>query len=263
MHRSDSPDERPDGPVALRAVTYLGANTVPMLDGVCRHLDSTIPRQVVHDTLEERSSRHAIAGARAADLVWACGKLTVELIAAGDLDAVIVAAPVFANEAGPVYRSVFIARAHGGPTDLDLALEGRVAVNEIESWSGHHGLRRHLAARAGVEPGREPWFAATVLTGSHHGSATAVRDGTADVAGLDHTVWDDLIRNHPSAVEGLTVIAHTDDWPAPPFSLPRAWAPELRRELVAALVSLAPGQAPGLDGIVPADDATYEIMKGP
>lgn len=247
----------------LHAATYLGDNTVPLLDGICRHLTGMLGRPVVHHTPHERSSNHAVAGAGEVDLLWACGKLTVDMIGNGALNVDIVAAPVFAGETRARYRSVFITRADGGPDTLEAALLGRVAVNEAASWSGHHGLRRHLAHRAGSEPTHGPWFAAEIVTGSHRASALAVLAGDADIAGLDHTVWDDLVRHDPTGLADLRVIARTDDWPAPPFSLSRSLSADVRQALVVALTSLQPGQVTGLEGIVATDARPYEFMEGP
>jgi ABC-type phosphate/phosphonate transport system substrate-binding protein len=120
-------------------------------------------------------------------------------------DREIVAAPHFPGERGGLYRSVIVARS---AISLIDAAASTIAVNEYGSWSGWHGYVAWLDG-SGLEPTGE-----RVLTGSHVASAEAVRGSIADVAAIDATIWRELVDQ-----TGLTVIATTDDWPAPPISL--------------------------------------------
>ena len=96
-----------------------------------------------------------------------CGYLTASLISTGRMSHSVVAAPIFSGHAGAVYHSVIVTRADG-PSSLRGALDTRLAVNEVESWSGFHGLKatsrvlpRPLVHRSnghrftsGLDPGR-------------------------------------------------------------------------------------------------------------
>lgn len=240
----------PSGPTpfgALRAVTLLGENTVPILDRLCAHLSSVTGGSLVR-----------VAGApQAADLVWGCGYLLRELIDDGRLDAEIVASPVFAGETEAVYHSVLVAADRSIRT-VDDARGKVLAINEEISWSGHHALTEHLAEYGtGLS-----MFDRVVMTGSHRSSVEAVAAGTADVAAIDHTVWEHL-SDRPGLVGGVGVIGRTRDWPAPPFAVHRRLAPQIRDALVTALVSLTPDAVPGLAGAVPSSGGDYDVMRRP
>lgn len=239
----------------LTAVTLLAENTVPILDSLCRHLAQAAEVDVVADTRPVPSSGDALDRAAGADLVWGCGHLLAELIDSGRLDAEIVAAPVFAGEAGPVYHSVIVA-ADGSIGSLGAAAGGRLAINETASWSGHHALLVHLAeSDTGIE-----MFADVVETGSHRSSIEAVHAGEAEVASIDHTVWDDLVATRGVA-GGVRVIGRTRDWPAPPFAVRRALGRPTRDRMIAGLRDVRRGDVVGLSGIATARSADYAVMR--
>lgn len=224
--------------MGLTAATYLGDNTVPILDALVRSLRAE-GVDIDLDPGAGRTSVDARAHAADVDLAWMCGSLAMVLLREGILDHDVAAAPVFAGRRGPVYHSVIIAR-RDGVGSVEAASAGSIGINEPESWSGHHGLRRDLG---------DAWFATGVATGSHRGSIDAVAARHCDVAGIDVTVWDHVAATDPGAVADLRVIGRTSDWPAPPFLvLPRAG--ELRDALVAA-------RPAGLDRIVAADASRY------
>lgn len=238
--------------MGLSTITFLGDNTQPILRALTAHVATTTGVDVKVVPTPPGSSQHAARSARGADLTWACGLLTVEMIDAGDLEADIVAAPVFAGEDGPTYHSVLIARTE--LTDL-VHFRGTVAVNERESWSGHHALGHHLDAI-----GSEHAVAGVRVTGSHRGSVEAVAGGDADLAAIDHTVWQHLAET-TSVTAGLTVIDRTRDWPAPPFAIHRRVAAETRRRLIDALTATTLGDVEGLTGIVAAARSDYREMR--
>lgn len=229
--------------MVLTAATYLGANTVPVFDDLVEQLRSA--GLAFGATDWGRSSIEARRHAAEVDLVWMCGALAASMLDAGELDHDIVGAPVFPGESAAVYRSVFVVR-DDGPGSLDDALAGSIGINEPQSWSGNHGLRRHLAGRG--------WFAAEVSTGGHRASIDAVHDGRCDIAGIDSSIWDALVAAEADAVVGLRVVATSSDWPAPPFLIGRG-APA---GLTGALVEARPR---GLVRIDPATTADYDGMR--
>ncbi len=233
--------------MTLRATTYLGDNTIPILAELVEGLLGA-GVDIEFDTSLEPGERDEIIRAGEADLVWACGLLTVDLIEAGvDLD--IVAAPMFQGESGATYRSVIVVRADDPARKVSDTFGRRVAINEHESWSGYHGFGRWLAGQGStIEE-----YPTEVLTGSHRNSALAIAEGVADVAAIDHTVWDHLVRTEP-AVERLRLLTTTSDWPAPPFSV--------RRGDPDGLAGVLPGLRPsGLDRIVSAATGDYHSMR--
>ncbi len=257
-------------PAPLRAGTYLGDNTVTILDALLAHLagDPGPGLDIATDPRAGRTSLDAVRSADRLDLVWLCGHLARRLLDRGRLRGEVVAAPVFAGEPGPVYRSVLVARrgrfdrsSYGpGPSSspqpaLVRALGGRLAVNEVESWSGHRALRRHVADNA---PGR--WFATEVVTGSHRASIGAVVDGTCDVAGIDSSIWRHISGTEPDLVAELEVIESTRDWPAPPLVVGADVTAAQRRAIVDGVLGFDASAVPGLERFEPADAADYNQL---
>ena len=239
----------------LRAATYLGDNTLPIMDDLVRYLSGATGIDVVVDPAAGRSTAAARHEAPNLDLVWMCGYVTESLISTGRMSHSIVAAPVFAGYGGPVYHSVIVTRADGPPS-LRAALDTRLAVNEVESWSGFLGLKAHADRRL---PGS--WFADQTVTGSHRASIRAVAERACDVAAIDVTIWEHVVATEPEAAANLRVIDRTVDWPAPPFSLGTHLDLAWRDIVTGALRAIGPSDIPSLDGISPADSDLYrEVM---
>ncbi len=244
---------QPDAPV--RAATYLGENSLPIMDDLVQYLSVATGIDVVVDPAAARSTAEACRQAPKLDLVWMCGYPTAFLISTGRTTHEVVAAPVFAGYRQPVYHSVIITRVDG-PSSLHVALETRLAVNELESWSGFLGLKAHVERSF---PGA--WFADQAVTGSHRASIQAVADQVCDVAAIDVTIWEHLLATEPAAATDLRVVDRTVDWPAPPFSIASHLDPTVRECLTAALTAVGPADVPLLDGVAPADCDIYrEVM---
>ncbi len=116
------------------------------------------------------------------------------------------------------YRSVIVARLDAPdlppPDDsqpqLPDRLDGRLAINEAGSMSGHVALRRDLAAAG------RPWPGEIVETGAHRASIRAVASGTADIAAIDCVTWR-IARAHEPAARALAVIGWTAERPGLPL----------------------------------------------
>jgi ABC-type phosphate/phosphonate transport system substrate-binding protein len=249
--------------VGLRAVTYLGANTGPILRELTRYIRAATGLDIEADP-SARTSRDALHGDTEdlGDLVWACGHLTTELIAArvsnhGARE--VVASPVFAGQSEPIYHAVIVVR-EDGPDDLRSAMSTRLGINEVESWSGHLGLAAHVAGR-----GISGWFDNVTVTGSHLDSIAALGSRRVDVISVDHTVWEsaELAESAETDLRDLRVLERTRDWPAPPFSVRTDLDRGVRDELVAALMSLPGGEVDGLDAIRSTQLSDYHEMRSP
>jgi len=236
---------------SLTAVNCLAENSVPIFDALLGRLAETIAVEIV--VLPGCNETAMAAGE--ADVAWACGLLTRQLITVGQMDADIVAAPIFSGERLPVYHSVVVVRQDSGFDSLADCANSRFAINEPGSWSGHHGLAAHLA-----ESGQSlSMFSAVVETGSHHLSIAAVERGEADVAAIDHTVWEHLAAT--GRTTDLVVIERTRDWPAPPFSLRRSLDVGVREQVLNGLLSIGPNEVQGLAGVVQASADDYDLMR--
>ena len=231
--------------MTLRATTCLGENTVPILRDVVVRL-AAAGVDIEFDELSDPGEREELFLSGGADLVWACGLLTAERIDEFDLE--VVAAPVFAGEPGPVYHSVVVVSATSDARSVSDTFAGRLALNEYGSWSGYRGFERWLEEKSlSIDS-----YRTHVLTGSHRNSARSIVDGVADVAAIDHTVWNHLLA-HEDWISGLRVVETTSDWPAPPFSV----RPGITTDVAPLLEAMRPD---GLDRIEPATIASYRSM---
>lgn len=241
-----------DARAAMRAATLLGPNTVDGLQQVVAHLNrcghkiEIVSMNAGAVNVGSDADAHGNLGV---DLLWACGLLTVQMVAAGaDLD--VVAAPVFTGESDAVYRSAIVARS------TDPGPGRRLAINEYGSWSGYRALFHDAAVRA-----EDRWhpdhMEAIVVTGAHVESVAAVADGRADIAAIDSSVWNWLIGTDPVAVDGLRVVDRTVECPAPPLSLVSPTSLPDADRLIDDLVGFA-----GVPPLVPASVESYEFMAG-
>ena len=240
---------------AVRVATLLGPNTVEGLERLVDHLqrrglDATVVAPP--DGLADGTPDHDLANGLdpgsdpGPDLLWACGLLTAELVAAGArLD--VVAAPLFPGESRAVYHSVIVARPDRLPPGR------RLAINEFGSWSGYRALFHDAVVRGDTRwhPDRMDEI---VVTGAHVESVAAVADGRADVAAIDSSVWHWLIERDSTA-RGLTIVDRTADCPAPPFSVGGTMPTGTRAELVDALRAFE-----GPPRLVPATIDDYRFM---
>ena len=132
------------------------------------------------------------------------------------------------------YNSVLVVHkdsAFGSLEDLDGT---RLAYNSIESQSGYQGPRDYAASRKiSLMPAPE------LETGSHLGSARAVADGLADVAGIDAVSWRDMRRFEGFTGE-LRVIAETPPVPALPMICSKLFDAGQVAESVAKAVEAMP-----------------------
>ena len=221
----------------LRATTHLA-------DGANQLFDAWIAE--LQDLGFDIARAAADDGVLDADVVFACGLLTSVRVQEGQR-LTVVAAPIFDGETEATYRSVIVARRDSGIDGLVPDAQLRLAVNEFDSWSGWHGLNEHL--RTTDVPASA--IGQHVMTGGHVGSIEAVLDGRADIASIDHSVWD-ARRTVDARLADMSVIDSTRSWPAPPVSLRATLPADIQSRLREAVVSL-----PGLS---PANLADYDFM---
>lgn len=238
--------------VGLALTFYLGGSLVPVAADVADSLGECLGIRVAFDPAATDDERRAALDDPAPGLVWMCGLETVLRQDDGRLAASIIGAPVFPGRNAPVYDSVIVASGRDGVTLADLG--GRtLAINQPDSWSGHHALRAHLH-RIGRP---QSTFGRIVVTGSHEASIDAVIDGAADLAAIDDTVWTARIARDPDAA-ALRVIDRTETWPAPPFSVTGITDDGLCEAIRDALPGVA---VPGLVAIAPASDRDYAVFR--
>lgn len=103
------------------------------------------------------------------------------------------------------YNSVIVRRANADDCFEDVTL----AYNEVMSQSGWAAPMAHFAQRSVKVTGY-------LETGSHAGSAQAVVQGRADVAGIDALTWQ-LLCEHDPVVSNLKVVDTTAPTPGLPM----------------------------------------------
>ena len=114
---------------------------------------------------------------------------------------------------GVYYRSQLVCRDADAGQALQAFRSRVVAYNSEDSQSGYNSLRALVAPWA--RDGR--FFAGTIASGSHRGSAELVRSGQADLAAVDCVSWALLARDRPEAVRGLQICGQTASAPGLPL----------------------------------------------
>ena len=176
-----------------------------------------------------------------------------------------VAVPIYRCDGcrGATYSSVLVVRADSALHRLEDTRGKTVAANNRNSHSGMNTLR-HSVAPLSVEG---QFFSQVLWTGGHALSALAVAEGQADIAAIDAVTWALLSRERPALTRRLRVIGNTEYAPSLPYAM-RGDAPEGVRALVFQALEAATAdpsllsvrQALLIDGVAPADFATYQPM---
>jgi ABC-type phosphate/phosphonate transport system substrate-binding protein len=156
-----------------------------------------------------------------ADLTYLCGLPASRMLSTHyPLVAPVLSAARYQSQ--PWYFVDVLAREE----DTGLG-RGRWAYNQTSSFSGwmavRHGLRLHH-----VDPDQLAW----VGTGSHANSLSALREGNADLAGVDSMIVD----LDSELTKDLNVIDSWGPWPTPPVMAARSLDPRLAGELASAFL---------------------------
>lgn len=111
------------------------------------------------------------------------------------------------------YRSVILVATRSEARSVADLRGMTAAFNDTQSHSGMNALRATVAplSRGGK------FFGRVFQSGRHEASVRAVAEGRADVAAVDCVTFETLRRYRPRAVEGVRVLAMTDEAPALPF----------------------------------------------
>ncbi len=142
---------------------------------------------------------------------------------------------------GVLNRSQIVVRDSDPAQTLEDLRGRRVAVNGPASQSGYNSLRALVLplARAGR------FFGATHISGAHHLSVMAVRDGLADVACVDCVSLAGFHRHRSDITAGTRVLGETAAYPGLPLITSSSTTPATLAALRDALtwVTQAPAMA--------------------
>ena len=127
----------------------------------------------------------------------------------------LVATPVYDIKGceGPSTRSFIIVRSQADVASLADLRGLNAAINDRDSNSGTNLFRAAIAPLA--HGGR--FFSSVIETGGHLASIAAVVAGQADVAAIDCVTFGNTKRFEPARLEGLRVLAETEQGPGLPF----------------------------------------------
>ena len=221
----------------LHLTTCQAGNTDAVTAGIAAQLADRLGLSIhVVDDLDW-PARYAAIASGTIEIGWTCGRPFAQFLQRPDVDVELLAVPVYAAPRygdAPIYFSDVIVRA-GSPIRRFDDLRGRTfAINEPNSMSGWQTVRRHL--RAMDAPPK--FFGRLHETGGHVASIGAVRDGRADAAAIDSTVWEWRTAAHPALLAELRVIETIGPTPGPPWVISRQVDPALRQRLRHALLHL-------------------------
>lgn len=235
----------------LTATSLLAANVDEMLASLCQWARGSLGMNFDCSLPIDERRRAAMGGD--VGVVWACGLLAAKSLERRELRGAVHLAPVFADRSRPVYHSVIVTR-DDGPRCIERSGGSVLAINERESWSGHHALVELLHRRSM----RVEMFRSVVVTGSHAASIGAVSRAEADLAAIDDSLWSWM--HYRGQTGGLRIIDRTPDWPAPPLVFDEGLAKDDARRLETILRGLEPGRVKGLRGFEPAKSSEYAQM---
>ena len=169
----------------------------------------------------------------------------------------IVALPQYtlAECADAAYRSLLVVRRDAPVDDLPALAGAVVAINGLDSHSGHTALVVEMERR-GLP---RPFFGRHLVSGAHSESLRMVAAGEADIAAIDCVSHAHFRAAGNPGVAATRIIGRTPPAPAPPLITAAGQPPEidaiLRRTLAGALAESGAGARLFLAGAVAPDAA--------
>lgn len=151
-----------------------------------------------------------------ADAVLICGLAYALLRDAAPGRYMPVAAPVVDDERGrgePVYFADIVVPAASRTVSLADLRGGRLAFNEMVSFSGYRALEHALEERGRISG----FFSERIRCGSHHASLAHVAAGEADAAAIDSQVLLLARRRDPGLAARIRRVDALGPYPAPPL----------------------------------------------
>ncbi|HEX2501295.1 MAG TPA: PhnD/SsuA/transferrin family substrate-binding protein [Methylomirabilota bacterium] len=251
----------------LRLASFLADAAQPIYERIAGYLADRLGVPVELLAGVPLAERHRRLDAGEIDVAFICGLPYSRKHDHPDRPIELLCAPVMAAArygGRPVYfTDVIVQRDHPARDFPDL--RGAVwAYNDRDSHSGYNVVRHHLLA-LGKTGG---FFGRVVPSGAHQSSIRMVAAGEIDASGIDSTVLELVVAQHPELGAALRTIATIGPSPIPPVVVARGLEPALRARLgdlflgmsadPAGQVVLAEGQ---MTGFVPVRDADYDPIR--
>lgn len=173
----------------------------------------------------------------------------------------LVGTPDYGVEGCPpgFYHSTIVASRSDSRVDLSEFRGSTLAFNGEDSQSGYAAIMRAVAPLA--REGR--FFRRAIHSGSHEASMRLVKQGLADVAGIDSVTWRMSREFDPNTIE-LKAVTTTEPTPGLPFITAIGNPAKKILEAVRLGIASLPDQtrnAFGLRGILAFEKSDYEIIK--
>lgn len=211
------------------------------MDNACRVLAAYIGEQVrmevefVNELSWQERYRQLEAGA--IQMAWICGAPYVRRMDAAAPNIELLAAPVWRParyQNLPIYFSdVVVHRDSAFQRFADL--RGSTWVyNEPGSLSGYAVMRYHLA-QLGL---RADFFGKMIESGAHQQSLQMIVQQQADVAALDSTVLEQVLRTQPELAAPIRIIDVIGPNPSPPWVITRTLPAEIRAAIRTGLTRM-------------------------
>ena len=244
----------------------------PNMDNACRALAAYIGDQVRMEVefVKEINWQERYRQLDAGDIqmAWICGAPYVRRMDAAAPNIELLVAPVWQGERYqnlPIYFSdVVVQRDSAFQRFADLC--GATWVyNEPGSLSGYEVMRAHLVQLGlGAD-----FFGQVIASGAHQQSLQMIVQQQADVAAIDSTVLEQVLRTQPELAEQIRIIDVIGPNPMPPWVITRTLPAEMRaairavltrmHEEIAGRTLLAQGS---VARFVPVVDTDYNAVRG-
>jgi phosphonate transport system substrate-binding protein len=207
----------------------------PGMDDFCRQLTTYVASrlgQTIDFVIDiDWTERYRQLDEGTIHIAWICGAPYVVRRPQGQIT--LLAAPVWRGDHygdRPVYHSdIMVHRDHPAQTFGQVRGQ-RWAYNEPGSLSGYHVMRAHLA-RLGEEL---TFFSQAIEAGYHRRALQMLATGEADVAAIDTTVFEQIVKEQPTLRDAVRSLGRLGPNPAPPWVI-RTEVPVALREVLTAI----------------------------
>lgn len=249
----------------LRFATFLAPSILPVYQAVADYVSRQLGYQT--ELVAGRSFDEFDEGK--ADVGFICGLPYVQLMRRNPPPIELLAAPIVEGErygGKAIYFSDVIVRCDS-PFRAFSDLRGRSwSYNDVDSHSGY-GVTRYQLVSMGETGG---FFGNVVEAGFHQESIRLVRGGEVDASAIDSQVLAVAIRDDPTLIEDLRIVASLGPSTIQPIVAARALPDGLKSDLQALLLTTHTDPDPAtrerlhrglVDRFAPITDAAYDDIR--